>query len=156
MRGRILNYSVSKGEGVITTEQDRRFVFSSSEWKEKELPERGMKVDFDANQSGKAVEIYLALSDKSDASPIVYSEKTSSHIWVSIVALIVSLLALLALFDDGYWDQDMIMGWGLFVTASLAAGIVVITNGFAGKGLAIAAVVISSLSLILGVGLLAG
>lgn len=154
MRGRILDYSFSESKGVITTEENQRYTFSSLEWKEKETPKRGMTVDFDTTQPGRAIDVYLALPDKSETSLTAHSTKPKSHIWVSIVALVLALLAFLAFFDDGYWDEDMVIGLGLFITISLAAGIVVITNDFAGRGMAIAAVIISSLSLVLGIGLL--
>lgn len=59
MQGQILDFSVQKNEGVISS-ADARYSFVGSEWKGDIPPSRGMSVDFEAD-SGNAVGVYRAL-----------------------------------------------------------------------------------------------
>lgn len=59
MKGKILNFEKDSGEGLISSEDDKRYKFSKTEWKEKFSIERGMIVDFDISLDGTAQEIFL-------------------------------------------------------------------------------------------------
>lgn len=61
MKGKILDFSIQTSSGIITGEDNKRYQFSSSEWKEQTIPQRGIEVDFDHTEDGKAIGIYLAL-----------------------------------------------------------------------------------------------
>ena len=76
--------------------------------------------------------------------------------WIPISSLVLGILVLLALLDDSVWDRDTIIGIAFLSIISLILGIVGINTQQKGKGLAIAGVIISSLSLIILAGLTAG
>lgn len=61
MKGKILDFSIQTSSGIITGEDNKRYQFSGSEWKEQSIPQRGIDVDFDYTEDGKAIGIYLAL-----------------------------------------------------------------------------------------------
>lgn len=65
MQGQILDFSIQNNRGVITTDDGVRHAFVGSEWKEQNMPTKGMRVDFDVNIDGHAIEIYKALPAKS-------------------------------------------------------------------------------------------
>lgn len=61
MKGSILDFSIQNGQGLITTEEGRRYTFAAAEWKEQSYPVKGQAVDFDVNEAGAAVGVYAAL-----------------------------------------------------------------------------------------------
>ena len=65
MKGQILDFSIQNGGGLITAENGKRYSFKSEEWKEPNIPMRGMKVDFDIDENGQAIGIYKALAASS-------------------------------------------------------------------------------------------
>ena len=56
MKGQILTFK--KDRGIILGEDEKRYEFDLSDWKEKVLPKKGMKVDFEIEED-KAKNIYL-------------------------------------------------------------------------------------------------
>ena len=97
MKGQVLDYSVQKNEGVITTESGERFVFTGSEWKGDTQPSRGMWVDFES-QEGHAVGIYRAIS--AGASPKTAGKNKATA-------------TLLGVFLGGFGGHKFYMGsWG--------------------------------------------
>ena len=60
MQGRILDYSVQSGEGVISGDDGNRYTFASNEWRGDRPPNRGMRVDFEM-EGANAVGVYQAL-----------------------------------------------------------------------------------------------
>ena len=61
MNGQVLDYSVQTNSGLITGDDGNRFSFVGAEWKDQAIPNRGMRVDFEA-QGSDAVAIYRAAS----------------------------------------------------------------------------------------------
>ncbi|QXW25125.1 DUF805 domain-containing protein [Acinetobacter johnsonii] len=61
MQGKILDFSVQTNSGIISGDDQQRYSFAGSEWKEQQPPKRGMSVDFDVNTEGHATAIYAAL-----------------------------------------------------------------------------------------------
>jgi len=57
MQGQILDYSVQTNAGVISGNDGARYTFTGIEWKGANVPQRGMRVDFQA-EGGKAKGIY--------------------------------------------------------------------------------------------------
>ena len=55
MRGKVLDFSLQNG-GLITAEDGQRYRFEPSEWKEQNMPVRGMLVDFDTNGQPKPMQ----------------------------------------------------------------------------------------------------
>ncbi|WP_118997633.1 DUF805 domain-containing protein [Neisseria polysaccharea] len=64
MKGQILDFSIQAG-GLISSEDGKRYPFKNEEWKEQGVPTRGMKVDFDVDETGQAVAVYKALGASS-------------------------------------------------------------------------------------------
>ena len=61
MNGTILDYSVQTSSGLITGDDGNRYNFVGAEWKDQAIPNRGTRVDFEA-QGGDAVAIYRAMA----------------------------------------------------------------------------------------------
>ncbi len=59
MNGRVLDYSAQTNSGLITGDDGNRYNFVGTEWKDQANPNRGMRVDFEA-QGSDAVAIYRA------------------------------------------------------------------------------------------------
>lgn len=59
MKGKILNFEKDSGKGLISSEDDKRYKFNKTEWKEKFSIKRGMIVDFDISLDGTAQEIFF-------------------------------------------------------------------------------------------------
>lgn len=74
-------------------------------------------------------------------------------LWVSILSLILSLISILAFFDESEWDKDMYVGLFTFSVSGLFLGILAITQKLNGKNIAIAGIVLSSIALLLMIGL---
>jgi len=64
MKGRILDFSIQTGEGIISGDDSVRYNFSATEWKSDKSPTANQTVDFTINE-GNATGIYL---DKNVAS----------------------------------------------------------------------------------------
>ena len=64
MKGKILDFSIQTNSGIITGEDNKRYHFNGSEWKEQSIPQRGTEVDFDHAEDGQATSIYLALDNQ--------------------------------------------------------------------------------------------
>lgn len=65
MKGTVLDFSIQTNSGIISGDDQKRYAFIGSEWKESVTPQRGLKVDFDINQQGQATAIYKALGTTS-------------------------------------------------------------------------------------------
>ena len=59
MNGQVLDYSAQTNSGLITGDDGNRYNFVGTEWKDQAIPNRGMRVDFEA-QGSDAVAIYRA------------------------------------------------------------------------------------------------
>ena len=80
MNGQILDYSAQTNSGLIAGDDGNRYSFVGTEWKDQAIPNRGMRVDFEA-QGGDAVVIYRAVSASSGGiggalEGVMGSEKT--------------------------------------------------------------------------------
>ena len=84
MKGRILTYSPQDNAGIITADDNNRYPFAASEWKDPDTPApyRGAHVDF-IIQDNHAAEIYLAV----DAPSAATSRKSKEKIVAGIFAL---------------------------------------------------------------------
>lgn len=87
------------------------------------------------------------------APPVKPLQATGSP-WMAITSLVLGILCSLALFDEGDWDLDTIVGLGMFSIAGLALGIVSINKKMPGNGVAIAGTVLSAVSLLVLFGLI--
>ena len=51
MNGQVLDYSAQTNSGLITGDDGNRYNFVGTEWKDQAIPNRGMRVDFEAQGS---------------------------------------------------------------------------------------------------------
>ncbi|WP_284880589.1 DUF805 domain-containing protein [Acinetobacter variabilis] len=63
MKGIILDFSIQTNSGIISGEDQKRYSFIGSEWKESFPPQRGLKIDFDLDITGQAIGVYKALDN---------------------------------------------------------------------------------------------
>lgn len=80
--------------------------------------------------------------------------KKEGTLWLPIPSLVIGIIGCLAMFDDSYWTFDEIVGALLFACAGIVLGAVSLSIQKVGKGMAIAGVVLSSLSSVMLVGML--
>ncbi|MBK5002443.1 DUF4190 domain-containing protein [Pseudomonas sp. S31] len=66
---------------------------------------------------------------------------------LGITSLIIGIICLLTLFDDGAWDNESLTGMSMIGGLGLLLGIIGITQNRPANGLAIAGVVMASISL---------
>ena len=66
MKGRILAFSIQSNSGAISGEDGKRYNFNGTDWKEDSPPDRGMSVDFLA-EDDRAKEIYIAIESKTSS-----------------------------------------------------------------------------------------
>lgn len=71
MKGKILDFSIQTNSGLIAGEDEKRYTFFGSEWKENTPPQRGVYADFDLNQVGQAIGVYKALAQQ--AVPVSFN-----------------------------------------------------------------------------------
>ena len=62
MKGKVLDFSIQKNEGVISADNGSRYYFKGSDWRSDVPPRRGLAVDFDPIDT-VAADIYLALTE---------------------------------------------------------------------------------------------
>ena len=79
MQGKILDFSIQTNSGIISGDDQKRYPFAGSEWKEQQLPKRGMSVDFDVNEQEQAVGVYAALASASSNIISQFQEKTEEQ-----------------------------------------------------------------------------
>lgn len=58
MKGKILDFSVSENQGVISGDDGNRYTFAGKQWKPNRLPKTGARVDFEV-EGQKALAVYL-------------------------------------------------------------------------------------------------
>lgn len=59
MKGKILDFTIQTNTGIILADNQQRYHFAGSEWKEQHAPVRGHQVDFEVNAEGQALAVYL-------------------------------------------------------------------------------------------------
>ncbi|WP_198674753.1 hypothetical protein [Rhodoferax ferrireducens] len=67
---------------------------------------------------------------------------------MAIASLVLGVLGILALAEDSKHGKEELIGMGIILSAGLALGVTSLGNKKAGKGMAIAGVVLLSLSLL--------
>lgn len=73
--------------------------------------------------------------------------------WLPIPSLVLGIVCILALFDESDWDKDTMVGMLMFSVISLVLGIASVSKQEKGKGMAIAGIVMSSISLLALIGM---
>lgn len=74
MKGKILDYSIQTSTGIIRAENQQRYSFSGSAWKEQQAPMRGMHVDFEIDTQDQAIDIFI---DVPDLEPVIPTSPTA-------------------------------------------------------------------------------
>ena len=69
MKGKILDFSVAQGGGLILSSDGTRYLFNADQWRGQSLPKAGQDVDFNIDDTHKAIDIY----------PDVYAMPTQSQ-----------------------------------------------------------------------------
>jgi len=67
MKGKLLDFSVAQGEGVISGDDGNRYTFLGKEWKSQAAPQVGMRVDFETD-GRSALGVYLDVPVPADDS----------------------------------------------------------------------------------------
>lgn len=62
MKGKILDFTIQTNTGIILGDDQKRYSFTGSEWKEQQAPIRGNQVDFEVNTESQATAVYLELT----------------------------------------------------------------------------------------------
>lgn len=58
MKGKILDFSVAQGGGLILSSDGMRYLFNAEQWHGQSLPKVGQDVDFNIDDAHKAIDIY--------------------------------------------------------------------------------------------------
>lgn len=58
MKGKILDFSVAQGGGLILSSDGTRYLFNADQWRGQSLPKAGQDVDFNIDDTHKAIDIY--------------------------------------------------------------------------------------------------
>ncbi|MDO4222609.1 MAG: DUF805 domain-containing protein [Acinetobacter sp.] len=88
MKGQILDFTIQSSEGIISADDGNRYTFAFAEWKEQELPQRGMPVDFTLNEQGQAVAVYkLLTASQANATDYIQNPTTSPLVRPATVAV---------------------------------------------------------------------
>lgn len=81
-------------------------------------------------------------------------QKKEGTLWLPIPSLVIGIIGCLAMLDDSYWTYDELMGAIFFTFVGIILGTVSLSIQKTGKGMAIAGVVLSSLSTLFLIGML--
>lgn len=74
--------------------------------------------------------------------------------WLAGFSLALGLICILALFDPSEWDRDTLIGYFSLAIAGLTTGIVSVSAGLSGRSMAVVGIVLSSIALLAGIGLI--
>lgn len=150
MQGKILDFSVSTNEGFISGNNNCRYRFKGSSWRENVNPERNMLVDFDIDKnSGEAIDIFICEINKKDITKNHTRKTTNGMAGYGIFSFIASIICLLIIIgmddfsmsnEDG---SDVIKGLFVFIASSIITGVISIKNNYDANKLGIAGLIIS-------------
>ncbi len=87
---------------------------------------------------------------------IASASRNTGSPWPAIVSLVLGAICVLALFDDSDWGRDTLVGFFALAIPGLVIGIAAVSAGTSARGVAIAGIVLSSIALLTGIGLLGG
>ena len=67
MKGRLLDFSIQTNSGIISGDDGKRYTFIGAQWRETTIPQRGMYVDFEV-QDTEALGVYHAVGGSGGGS----------------------------------------------------------------------------------------
>lgn len=120
MKGQILDYSVQKNAGIITTEDGSRYKFEGAEWHADTQPMRGVAVDFDI-ENGVAVGVYLTLNSIPTRAAKPNRPQSGNHQSSGTSVKNKTTATVLAFFLGGFGVHNFYIGqwgWGLVYLAT--------------------------------------
>lgn len=79
MKGIILDFSIQTNSGIISGEDQRRYTFIGSEWKEVFNPQRGLIIDFDLDTNGQVIGVYKALNNSISSTSHIMTNTEKSE-----------------------------------------------------------------------------
>jgi hypothetical protein len=118
-----------------------------AELKEKEIL---TEVEFQQKKTALLNEMNSIASENNNSSGKL---EIGGSYWLPIPSMILGIISILACFDDSAWDADTITGLAVFSIAGLVLGIVSVSNQEKGKGMAIAGITLSSIAVLILIGL---
>jgi hypothetical protein len=71
MTGKVLGFETAQNEGVISSDDGKRYKFTKSQWKESSIPQKEMRVDFDIGDGDIAGDIYIIRDKDSENSEVM-------------------------------------------------------------------------------------
>lgn len=81
MKGKILDFTIQTNMGIILGNDQKRYHFVGSEWKEQNPPIRGSQVDFEINTEGQAIGVYFEITaNPAFATVNISTQSNSSYI----------------------------------------------------------------------------
>lgn len=81
-------------------------------------------------------------------------QTTDGQLWIPITSLVLGIICILTLFDDSKWDRDTVLGFGSISVAALVLGAISLNKQKTGKGMAVTGVILSSIALLVFIGML--
>lgn len=63
MKGNVLDFSVQTNSGIISGDDQNRYMFAGTEWRGENAPKSGDRVDFDIDLDGDAILVFNALGE---------------------------------------------------------------------------------------------
>ena len=140
MTGKILDYSIQNGEGIISADDGERYSFQVSQWKTNDAhPAKNMQVDFAINDT-EATEIYALneITTKYSNTTVVQNQETSVGAIISLIFGIAGLFA--------SWWLFAIPSIVAIITGHFARSVIKNSNGrLGGDGLAVTGLVLGYL-----------
>jgi hypothetical protein len=118
-----------------------------AELKEKEIL---TEAEFQQKKTALLNEMNSFVSENSNSGGKLENE---GSYWLPVPSMILGIIAILACFDDSAWDSDTITGLAVFAIAGLVLGIVSVSNQEKGKGMAITGITLSSIAILVLIGL---
>lgn len=80
MKGFLLLFSISENTGYISGDDGKRYQFTGKAWKEKEIPRKGDRVDFDIKAENEATAVFFALHRYNEADPFTSLSVSSNGV----------------------------------------------------------------------------
>ena len=63
MKGNVLDFSVQTNSGIISGDDQNRYMFAGTDWRGENAPKSGDRVDFDIDLDGDAILVFNALGE---------------------------------------------------------------------------------------------
>jgi len=94
MIGKVLNFDISKGEGIISSDDGNRYQFTNTNWKSLDIhPSQGLEVDFTL-EDNNAIDIYsITKENLSHTTVHIQNAQTSTAAVISLIFAIIGVFS---------------------------------------------------------------